>query len=434
MTGGLAWVVLWGAFMPGQDQAARVAIVDGVRTPFAKRHTEFRQLSAVELGVLCVAELLHRSAMELAWIDQVVFGQVIPSMLASNIAREVALDAGLDPRTEGYSVARACATSYQSIVSASFALQARTADCVVAGGADSASTVPVSISAKLVGILEEVRDADSWRERAEAVTELSPSDFKLCTPKLEERSTGLSMGESAEYMAKANGISRADQDAFAHRSHVRASAAWDAGKFDEVMPMFVPPDYESTLVRDNLVRGDSSLDNYAELEPVFDRSYGTLTAGNSSPLSDGASAVLMMREDTAAELGLTPLGFVRSHAFVAVDPQDQLLIGPAKATPIALERAGLGLADLDLIDMHEAFAAQVLSVVRRLEADGVGTIDMDRLNVNGGSIALGHPFAATGARQVMQTLNELRRRGGGLALCSACAAGGLAAAIVLEAA
>jgi acetyl-CoA acyltransferase len=253
------------------------------------------------------------------------------------------------------------------------------------------------------------------------------------------------MGEGAEKMAKDNGIARDKQDEFAHRSHVRAAAAWAEGRFaDEVMTFYVPPKFSATT-EDNLVRKDSSLEAYAKLKPVFDRRHGSVTAGNSSPLTDGASAMLLASEEKQKALGLPALGYVKSYAFCAVDPADQLLIGPAYATPLALDRAGLKLKDMDLIDMHEAFAAQVLSNTQALESDKfareklgrdkrVGLIDWDKFNVNGGSISIGHPFAATGARQITQTLRELKRRGGQFALCTACAAGGLGAAIILEAA
>ena len=253
------------------------------------------------------------------------------------------------------------------------------------------------------------------------------------------------MGESAEKMAKENHISRRAQDEFAHRSHMLAAKAWDEGKLDdEVMEVFVPHRFEESIRQDNLVRKESDLENYAKLKPAFDRAHGTVTAGNSSPLTDGASALLLMREDKAKAHGFDVLGFIRSYAFAALDPAGQLLMGPSYATPIALDRAGITLSDLDLIDMHEAFAAQILSNTQAFESkewaeknlgrsEKIGEIDWDKFNVTGGSISIGHPFAATGARQITQTLRELKRRGGNLALCTACAAGGLGAAMVLEA-
>jgi acetyl-CoA acyltransferase len=245
-------------------------------------------------------------------------------------------------------------------------------------------------------------------------------------------------------MAQVNGISREAQDEFAFQSHHRAAAAWADGKFaDEVMHVMVPPKYERIAARDNIVREDTNVEALSQLRPVFDRKYGTITAGNSSPLTDGAAALVLMSEEKAKSLGMKPLGFIRSYAYAALDPRDQLLQGPAYAAPVALDRAGLSLRDMDLVDMHEAFAAQVLS---NLQAFGskrfaeeklgrsapLGDVDPGKLNVNGGSIALGHPFAATGARMLVQTLRELSRRGGSHALLTVCAAGALGAAVVLD--
>ena len=273
---------------------------------------------------------------------------------------------------------------------------------------------------------------------------LRPKDFTPNPPALKEPTTGLTMGESAEKMAQVNGISREAQDALAFESHRRAAAAWEAGRFDgEVMHVPVPPRYARVSAQDNIVREDTTVEALARLRPVFDRRYGTITAGNASPLTDGAAALVLMSEEKARALGLRPLGFVRSYAYAALDPRDQLLQGPAYAAPVALDRAGLALADMDLVDMHEAFAAQVLSNLQAFasrrfaeeklgRAEPLGEIDPARLNVNGGSIALGHPFAATGARMILQTLRELGRRGGQHALLTVCAAGALGAAMVLE--
>jgi len=421
----------------------RVAIVSGLRTPFAKQGTAYRDLSALELGKIVVAELLQRTGVEPREIDQVVYGQVIPSLSVPNIAREIVLGTGMPRSIEAYSVARACATSYQSTVNVAEAIHAGVIDCGIAGGADSASDVPMAVGKRLTEALLKASKARSFGEKLRAFSGIGPSDLRPIPPALKEPSTGLTMGESAEKMAKENGISREDQDAFAHRSHTLAAQAWADGRLrDEVMPVFVPPRYE-VIDEDNLVRKDSELDAYAKLKPVFDRRYGSVTAGNSSPLTDGASALLLMTEKKAKALGLEVLGYIRSYAFAAVDPAEQLLMGPAYAAPIALDRAELKLKNMDLVDMHEAFSAQVLSNIQAFESDTfsqqklgrdkrLGKIDWDKLNVSGGSIALGHPFAATGARQISQTLRELRRRGGEFALCTACAAGGLGAAMVLE--
>ncbi len=428
------------------SKGQRVAVVSGLRTPFAKQWTAYRELSALDLANVLVTELMQRTGLDPGEIQQLVYGQVVPSVDAPNIAREIVLATGMPRDIEAYSVSRACATSYQSAVNVTESIMAGAIDAGLAGGADSTSNVPITVSKRLGDALIAATKARSIGERLQAFAGLRPRDLAPTPPAIKEFSTGLSMGESAEKMAKENHISRADQDAFAHRSHTLAARAWAEGKLDEeVMEVFVPNRFEESIRQDNLVRKDSTLDKYAELKPAFDRSHGTVTAGNSSPLTDGASALILMREDKAKALGLPILGFVRSYAFAALDPAGQLLMGPSYATPIALNRAGIKLSDLDLIDMHEAFAAQILSNTQAFESkkfaadelgrsEAIGTIDWDKFNVNGGSISIGHPFAATGARQITQTLRELQRRGGGLALCTACAAGGLGAAMVLEAA
>jgi acetyl-CoA acyltransferase len=422
----------------------RVAIVLGVRTPFAKSGTVYKDLSSLDLGKIVVAELLQRASLDPSEVEQVVYGQVVPSLSAPNIAREIVLGTGMPRKIEAYSVSRACATSYQSAVNVAEAIMAGTIDCGVAGGADSASDVPIAVSKRLAEALIAASRARSIGERLKSFAGLSPKDFVPVPPALKEPSTGLTMGESAEKMAKENHISRKAQDDFAHRSHSLAAAAWADGRMEqEVMHVFVPPEYEA-VTEDNLVRKDSTPEAYEKLKPAFDRKYGTITAGNSSPLTDGASALLLMSEDKARAGGFDVLGFIRSYAFAALDPADQMLMGPSYATPLALDRANVKLRDVDLIDMHEAFAAQVLSNTQAFESDGfaqdmlgrskkIGDIDWDKFNVTGGSLSIGHPFAATGARQITQALNELRRRKGNLALCTACAAGGLGAAMVLEA-
>ena len=262
-------------------------------------------------------------------------------------------------------------------------------------------------------------------------------------PAVAEYSTGLSMGQTAEQMAKTHGITRESQDELAHRSHVLATQSWAEGKLDgEVMKAFSEP-YKSFIEKDNCFRDNSELAGYAKLRPVFDRKHGSVTAANSTALTDGASAVLLMREGRAKELGYEPLGYIRSYGFAAIDVWEDMLMGPSYSTPIALKRAGLELKDLDLIEMHEAFAAQALANMKMFGSDkfakeqlgrdkAIGEIDMDKFNVMGGSLAYGHPFAATGTRLIVQTLNELKRRGGGVGLTTACAAGGLGAAMVVE--
>jgi acetyl-CoA acyltransferase len=422
----------------------RVAIVRGIRTPFAKSGTAYKDMSALDLGKTVVAELLARSELDPKEVGLCVYGQVVPSLGAPNIAREIVLGTALPKSIEAFSVSRACATSFQSMTSAAEAMLAGQHDVAITGGADSASDVPIAVSKRLANALVDVSKAKTIGAKVKIFSRLSAKDFIPVPPALKEPSTGLTMGESAEKMAKEGHIAREAQDAFAHRSHDRAAKAWASGAFEgEVMHVVPPPRYDAPIAEDNTVRKDSSVEGYAKLRPVFDRKYGTVTAGNSSPLTDGASALLLMTESKAKALGYKPLGYLRSWAYAALDPNDWMLMGPSYATPIALDRAQLRLADMDLVDMHEAFAAQILCNTQAFaskkfaeeklgRSEAIGEIDDATFNVHGGSIALGHPFAATGARMVTTVLNELKRRGGQFGLATACAAGGLGAAVVLE--
>ncbi len=423
----------------------RVAIVAGLRTPFAKQQTAYRSLSAYDLGCLVVRELCERTAIDRREIGLLVYGQAVPSPTVPNIAREIVLGLGLPRSIDAFTVVRACASSFQATTSAAESILAGQHDVAIVGGADSASDVPITISRRLAAAVVSAQKARSFADKVRAFAEVGASDLLPVPPALREKSTGLTMGEHAERMAKEAGIGRAEQDRFAHRSHRRAAAAWERGVFDaEVMHVLPPPSFDRPVTRDNVVRDDGAIESYATLRPVFDRHHGTVTAGNSSPLTDGASALLLMRDDKARALGLAPLGYLRSWAYAALDPKDGLLMGPAYASPLALDRAGLRVADIDLVDMHEAFAAQVLCntkafASRRFAEEKlgrttgpIGEIDDERFNVHGGSIALGHPFAATGARMIHTVLRELKRRGGQFGLATACAAGGLGAAVVLE--
>ena len=422
----------------------RAAVVAGLRTPFMKSGTTYRDLSTLDLANAAVTELVERSNLDPGAVDQLIYGAVIPDIKGPNIAREVVLGCGFPRSTDAYSVTRACATSTQAIVNGTQAIMMGDADVVIAGGADSLSRPPITYSDRAVKVLMQANAAKDAMSKAKAFAQLRPKDLAPAPPALEELSTGLTMGQSAEKMARENGISREAQDEFAFGSHQKAVEAWDKGVFDdEVMHFPVPPRYKETAHRDNIPRADTTLEKLATLRPVFDRRYGTVTAGTSSPLTDGASAVLLMEEKTAARLGFAPKAFVRSWGFAALDPGWQLLMGPAFASPVALDKAGMKLADIDVIDMHEAFSAQVLSNLAAFRSsewaqqylgrdEPIGEIPEEKLNLYGGSISLGHPFAATGARQVLTMANELERRDSGTALVTQCAAGGLGAAVILE--
>nr|WP_319535195.1 acetyl-CoA C-acyltransferase FadI [uncultured Vibrio sp.] len=421
----------------------RVAIVAGLRTPFARQSTEFSQVPAVDLGKMVVSEMLARTDLDPKLIQQVVFGQVVQMPEAPNIAREIVLGTGMSVHTDAYSVTRACATSFQAAVNVAESIMAGTIDIGIAGGADSSSVLPVGVSKKLAAHLLALSKTKTLSQKLGILKNISLKDLMPVPPAVAEYSTGLSMGQTAEQMAKSHGISRAEQDALAHRSHTLASQAWKEGKIQgEVMTAFPEP-YKKWISEDNNVRHDSTLEGYAKLRPAFDRQYGSVTAANSTPLTDGGAAVMLMREGKAKELGMDILGYIRGYAFSAIGVQTDMLMGPSYATAKVLENTGLELSDLTLIDMHEAFAAQALANVKMFASDkfaqenlgrskAIGDIDMDKFNVLGGSIAYGHPFAATGARMMTQTLRELKRRGGGIALNTACAAGGLGAAMILE--
>ncbi|WP_444994473.1 acetyl-CoA C-acyltransferase FadI [Aliikangiella sp. IMCC44359] len=421
----------------------RVAIVAGLRTPFAKQLTHFKDTNAIDMGKMVVSELLTRADIDFALIERVVFGQALIQPEAPNIAREIVLGTGMSVNTDGFSISKACATSFQTAATLAESIMAGSISIGVAGGADTSSVVPIGVSKKLSAILLALSKAKTVPQRLKILSKLRPTHLIPVPPAVKEYSTGLTMGQNAEQMARDHSISREEQDQFAHRSHQLAARAWKEGLLtDEVMTAYVAP-FNEALSQDNNVRFDSNLKSYAKLRPAFDKHYGTLTAANSTGLTDGASALLLMSEAKAKELGYEPLGYIRSYAFSAIEVTRDMLMGPSYATPIALKRAGLILGDLTLIDMHEAFAAQALCNVQAFasskfakeklnQTKPIGEIDMDKFNVLGGSLAYGHPFAATGARMITQTLRELKRRGGGIGLTTACAAGGLGAAMILE--
>lgn len=420
----------------------RVAIVAGLRTPFARAGTTLKSLSAIELGKRVVAELIQRSGVDGKLVDAVIYGTVVPSVIEPNIAREVSLLPLLPKGVQAYSVSRACASANQAITDGADQILLGHADVIIAGGAESLSNVPILHSRGMSDALVAASRAKSFSGRVKALAKVRPRDLVPITPAISEPSTGETMGESAEKMAKINGIPRADQDHFALRSHRLAAAGTEDGRLTaEIVPVYVPPRFEP-MTSDNGIRADSTMEKLKSLKPVFDRKYGTVTAGNSSPLTDGASAVLLMSEERARSLGHTPMAFIRSYAYAALDPGEQLLMGPVLAAPVALQRAGLTLGDMDLIEMHEAFAAQVLCNLHGFESrawaeragfgEPLGEVDRSKLNVMGGSIAIGHPFGATGGRILTTLCNELARRGGQFGLMTVCAAGGMGHAMVIE--
>lgn len=417
----------------------RAVIVHGVRTPFVRAFAEYTDLDTIALGAAAVRGLLERSNLPWDAVDALVWGGVILPPASPNIGREIGLEIGLPAGAEAMTVTRACASGLQAITDAASRIERGDADVIIAGGSDSTSNAALTMPPQLIRKVGPVamNSKSGLFDYLKLLGRLSWRDVLPGQPRIAERSTGQLMGEAAEDMARRNQIARQDQDVFAALSHQRAGAAMASGRFDaEIVAT-------AGVERDTIVRPNSSAEKLAKLRPAFAKD-GTLTAGNSSTLTDGAAAVLLMSEDAAQRLGFTPLAAIRNWAYVGVDPADQLLMGPALAMPKALTRAGLSLADVDLVDMHEAFAGQVLSVLKMLESDAFGrerlglegawgVVNRQLLNIHGGSLALGHPFAATGARMVTTMANELAQTNHKIALLGLCAAGGLGAAAVLEA-
>ncbi len=420
---------------------ARAVIVGGMRTPFHKGFAALAAVDTIDLGTTAVRGALASLELASKDVDTIIWGCVILPPASPNVAREIGLSC-LTPRADAVTVSRACASGLQAVTDAVTAIERGDAEVVVAGGSDSVSTAPVPLPPGFIHQMGPVLMGGKATalDIAKAVSRLSIRDIIPQALKIAERSTGETMGQGAERMAERNGISRQAQDEFALRSHQRAAQAVKSGRFDaEVCAVTTK---RATVAVDGLIRADTSVEKLSRLRPAF-KTGGTVTAGNSSPLTDGAAAVVLMNEDKARALGYRPLARVRSWSYVGVDPADQLLIGPAIAMPKALDLAGLSLADMGRVDMHEAFAAQCLSVIQALESDAfgkerlgrpgrVGQIDRERLNVHGGSLAIGHPFGATGARMVTTMANELAITGETYALLGICAAGGLGAAAVLE--
>ncbi|WP_235626518.1 thiolase family protein, partial [Mycobacteroides abscessus] len=397
----------------------RAVIVAGARTPFVRAFGEFTRMDTIALADEAVRGLLDNTKISSSEIEAIVWGGVILPAGAPNVAREIALDLKLGHGVEGHTVTRACASGLQAITTAAAAIERGEYDVMIAGGSDSTSNAGVNLPQKLIHAAAPLAlGKPKPKDYLDAAWSLAPFTGLLPRrPKIEERTTGEVMGESADKMAKIHGITRQAQDEFAVRSHRRAAAAIASGRFDrEVVPV-------EGVTRDGLVRENTSVEKLATLKPVFNRD-GTVTAGNASPLTDGAAAVLLMSEEKARALGLRPLAAFRSWSYISVDPADEVLIGPAISMPRALEKAGLNLDDVDYVDIHEAFAAQTLSVLEALgskkwatdrlgRSEAVGTPDIDKVNVHGGSVSIGHPFGATGARMVTTMANELALSGKG---------------------
>lgn len=426
-----------------KNYSFNAVLVDGIRTPFLKSGTDYNDLMAYDLGRYAIQGLLARNDVDPATIDRVIMGNVIQEIKTSNVARESALGAGIPNTVPAFTIALACISSNQAIASGVDLIRSGQSKIILAGGTETMSDIPVRFKKKFRQKVLEARKYKSPLDFLKFLKGLRPKDLLPELPAIAEFSTGETMGKSADRMSARFGISRNDQDEFAMRSHHMAAKATAEGLLDqELFPVKVPPKFNVTE-KDNGFRADTSMEKLAKLRPAFIKPHGTITAGNSSFLTDGASACFVMEEQTALSLGLKPKAYLREYNFVSQDPKDELLLGPAYATPKVLDQMNLSLSDIDVFEIHEAFAGQVLSVLAALDSDEfakkslnrdskVGAIPMEKINTTGGSLSLGHPFGATGARLVTTAANRLHREDGKYALVTACAAGGQGHAIILE--
>jgi acetyl-CoA acetyltransferase family protein len=417
--------------MINQEKGRRVAIVGGIRTPFAKAGTAFKQQAALDLALHCIDGLLERQDVDPACVDELAYGIVAVNPRIPHIARELALRSRLPAHVCAVTLTDNCITGTSAIRAICDSIVVGRAEIGIAGGVESLSNPALLFNKRAARIFTDVAFAKSASARFKQLSRLRPRDFWPAAPTVAEPSTGLSMGEHAELMVKEWEITRREQDEIADRSHRRAYSATQDGRLTtEIHPL-------EGIDRDLTVRPDTDLEKLAALPPVFDRSAtGTITAGSSSPLTDGAAAVLLMSEERAHQEHREPLAFLRAFEVVGIDPRDGLLMGPAVAVPRLLRRTGLTLADINIVELHEAFAGQVACNLRAWEygwkEPPIGPVDRQRLNPLGGSIAIGHPFAATGIRMVTTLANEMRRRDARYGLVSLCGAGGTASATLLE--
>ena len=422
----------------------RAAIIGGMRIPFARSNTAYLDFSNLDMLSAALKALVERFGLRGQVLGEVAAGAVIKHARDAGMARQATLASGLDPHTPAYDLQRACGTSLSAVAQLAQRISAGEIESAIAGGVDTVSDVPITYGRRLQGIVLESSRGRSFGNRLKPWLRLRPRDLKPSVPSITEPSTGLSMGEHCELMAKEWGVGRTEQDEFANASHLKAAKAWGEGFFDDLVVPF------GGLKVDNNLRADSTVEKLAKLRPAYDRSAaGTLTAGNSTPLTDGASCVLLGSEEWAKSRGLPVQAFVTCSASAAVDfvgttgPREGLLMAPTYAVPRMLDRLGVRLQDFDLYEIHEAFAAQVLCTLKAWESgkyckerlgrsEPLGSIDRAKLNPKGSSVAVGHPFAATGTRIVATLAKQLAQRGSGRGLVSVCTAGGMGVTAVLE--
>ncbi len=418
-------------------------IVAGGRTPFLRSGTDFKDLLAYDLARMALKGVIDKAGLLPREIEQVLFGCVLSEPQTSNVAREAMIGAGLPLRIPASTLAMACISGGQAISNAAGLIACGQADTVIAGGAESLSNIPILAKRPFRRKLMEMRRLKNPLDWIKWAAGLRPGYFLPEIPEVAEFSNGLTMGQSSDRLSAAWGVSREEQDQYAMRSHKLATEAAEQGLFsDEILTVLLPPRFKQ-VEKDNGIRGDSSIEKLSKLPPSFYFPFGTATAGNSSYLSDGGAAVLLMSYGKAKSLGYQPLARIAGFAFHGCDPYEELLLGPAYAVPKLLEKTGVALSSIDVFEFHEAFAGQVLSNLNALNSDSfaqeklglssrVGQVDLDRLNTRGGSLSIGHPFGATGIRLLISCCNRLRHENGSLGMIASCAAGGLGHAMLLE--
>jgi len=422
--------------------------LDGVRTPFCKSGGALREVAADDLAAIVVRELLARTGIGPDDVSAVIFGNVAQPAHAANIGRVIALKAGLPDRLVCHTVHHNCASGIRSIADAAATIRAGRADLVIAGGTESMSQIPLLYSAPMVALFVGLMKARTVRARARVIAGFRPRFLKPVVA-LQEGLTdpicGLNMGETAEVLAREFGITREQQDNFSLASHEKATAAAESGRLaEEIVAVIGPPRWDTARGADDGIRPNQTVEALAKLRPYFDRQAGTVTPGNTCPVTDGAAAVVVASEDKARALGIEPIGWIDEWAFAGLEGR-RMGLGPVYAAARLLEQTGGTMGDFDLVELNEAFAAQVLANVAAFGSDAfarehlgrdraLGELDPGLLNVNGGAIALGHPVGATGTRLVLTLLHELRRRKLRRGLATLCVGGGQGAAMALEAA
>lgn len=410
-------------------------ILDGARTAFTKAGTDFRDVSATDLGRAAAVEAMARAKVDPSEVDQAIFGNIATPPDAANIGRVIALRAGLPKEKPAHSVSRNCASGIESVVQAARLIQTGEADVVLAGGVESMSLIPFLYREKVKAVLVEAGMAKTAGARVAAFRKMPWGE--LLNPVigiklgLTDPVCGLNMGETAELLAKEGGITREMQDAFSLLSHQRAHASRDK-LAEEIVPVPVPPKFDKVAVLDNGVREGQTMEALAKLKPFFDRAYGSVTAGNSSQITDGAAAVVVASEEFVVKRKLPVLGRIAGWGVAGLEPE-RMGLGPSRSTPVALKHAGIGWKKVGLTEMNEAFAAQVLANLAAFAKDpSLGPVDPETLNPNGGAIALGHPVGASGTRLILTLLKEMRRRKVGFGVATLCIGGGQGQTIVLE--